>query len=164
MLVRLWFLMTKMVSAYNVSQCSAVIKLYCGWMGSSLESRLCREGCCCPLIMAIILRTTHAPKMSRDFSGVTLRWRKHWKWAFNRPAVISAQALVLQWATLKWCWGPGWGQGKGSADVSIKKTSCHPEEGHQTLLKKNNINVYRTLDKSGTVQMCRLLNMLKKVK
>ena len=79
-----------------------------GWMGSSSRSLVCTAGCCSPLIIAILWRTTHATMMSHALSGVTLSCR-HWNRDLSMPMAISTQALVLQWAALKRCWGPGSG-------------------------------------------------------
>ncbi len=76
------------------------------WMGSSSGSSICRAGCWSPLIVAILWRTTHATIISQALSGFTLRWHRNRKRAFSRPLVIFTRALVLQWAQLKFCWGP----------------------------------------------------------
>ena len=66
-----------------------------------------------PLIIAILWRTTHATMMWHALSGVTLSFCRHWNRDLSMPMVISTRALVLQWATLKCCWGPGSGSGQG---------------------------------------------------
>ena len=82
------------------------------WMGwSSSGSFICRAGCCSPLIVAILWRTTQATMMSHALSGVTLSLHRHWNRDLSMPMAISTWALVLQWPTLKCFWGPGSGTG-----------------------------------------------------
>ena len=75
-----------------------------GW--SSAGSLICTAGCCSPLIIAILWRTTHATMMSHALSGVILSFCRHWNRDLSIPMVVSTRALVLQWATLKCCRGP----------------------------------------------------------